>query len=409
MSTIKPFKIAIPDERLQRLKQQLAVADFPNEVVDEEPWVRGVPLAELKSLSQYWQDEYDWRKEEARLNAFPHYTTDIAIDGFETYNVHFVHQPSTVKNAIPLLFAHGWPGCFLEGLKMLPDLIKGSDNQPAFHVVIPSLIDYGFSSASLKKGFAVTQHAEACHKLMLRLGYTTYISQGGDLGYGICRLLAQNYPQHCKAHHINMPLPKEPTAEAFPKLHAKWQSQKSNLSASDHEAETRSKNFYTTGFAYYQLHATKPQTIGSAISASPISLLAWIYEKLHSWSDTTHYHWTATEILTWISIYYFSTAGPAASQRIYYEEAHSANPSFVAGANYIEVPLGIANFPKELTARPRLWNLTLGPVVHESEWEYGGHFAAYERPEAIVSDLRAMMGRGGGAEGVCGVGRGGFE
>jgi Epoxide hydrolase N terminus len=174
MSDIKPFKISVSDDKINRLKQKLALADFPDEVVDEKPWVRGPPLSDIKRLTHRWANGYDWRKAEADLNKFPQYMTKIPIDDFDTYDVHFIHQPSTVKNAIPLVFSHGWPGSFIEVTRILPELVKGGKDYPAFHVVAPSLLDYGFSEASKKKGFNIDQHAEMFHKLMLKLGYNEY-------------------------------------------------------------------------------------------------------------------------------------------------------------------------------------------------------------------------------------------
>ena len=190
MSSIVPFKIAVPDDKIKRLKQKLALSDFPDDVADFEPWVRGPPVSDLKRLSSYWENGFDWRTVEAKLNELPQYTTKIEVDGYDTYDVHFIHQPSTVKNAIPLLFVHGWPGSFIEVTKILPELVKGGEGFPAFNVVAPSLIDFGFSSASKKvssgqwinlqtltikqKAFKIDQHAEAYHKLMLALGYNEY-------------------------------------------------------------------------------------------------------------------------------------------------------------------------------------------------------------------------------------------
>ena len=153
MSRITTFKIAITDDKIKRLKQKLSLADFPNEVVDaDEPWSRGPPSADVKRLALYWEKEFDWRRAEAKLNEFPQYITKIEVEGFDTYDVHFVHQPSAITNAIPLLFIHGWPGSFIEVTKILPDLVRGGREFPAFHVVAPSLIDFGFSSASKKVG-----------------------------------------------------------------------------------------------------------------------------------------------------------------------------------------------------------------------------------------------------------------
>ena len=147
------FQISIPEEKVQRLRQKLALTDFPDESVDiDNLWSRGSPLTDVKRLVNYWGKEFDWRKVEASLNEFPQFTSWIEVEGFGAYNVHFVHQPSTVANAVPLLFLHGWPGSFVEVTKILPQLVTGGKDFPAFQVVAPSLIDFGFSSASKKVG-----------------------------------------------------------------------------------------------------------------------------------------------------------------------------------------------------------------------------------------------------------------
>ena len=149
MPQINPYKIAIPQEKVDRLKQKLALADFPTEL-DGADWEYGTPLAEVKRLTEYWHQSFDWKKAEAKLNELPHFATDINVDNFETLNIHFVHQKSEVKGAIPLLFAHGWPGSFHEVVKILPELVHGSNNFPAFHVVAPSLPSFGFSEGTKK-------------------------------------------------------------------------------------------------------------------------------------------------------------------------------------------------------------------------------------------------------------------
>jgi len=404
MSSIVPFKIAVPDDKIKRLKQKLALTDFPDDVADFEPWVRGPPVSDLKRLSRYWENGFNWRAAEAKLNELPQYTTKIEVDGYDTYDVHFIHQPSTVKNAIPLLFVHGWPGSFIEVTKILPELVKGGEGFPAFHVVAPSLIDFGFSSASKKKSFKIDQHAEAYHKLMLALGYNEYVVQGGDWGYAIARILALSYgPEHVKAHHVNVASPAEPSATTHPALYAKVQT--TPLSDAEKAGLERSKWFSEEGIGYFREQTTRPQTVGYSLADSPVGLLAWIYEKLHDWTD--NYKWTDDEILTWISIYYFSKAGPAAASYIYYDNEHRDPPIFIAAQAYADVPLGISRFPKDLIVLPKLWNQTLGPVVYEKEHESGGHFASWERPDAIVDDLRTMFGRNGGAYNIV-KGKSGF-
>jgi pimeloyl-ACP methyl ester carboxylesterase len=407
MAESKPqsYTIHVPDEQISRLKQKLALTDFPTEVTGAEPWARGPPLADIRRLVEKWGTSYDWRKAEAELNKIPQYTTKIVIDDFGTYDVHFVHSPSQVKNAIPLLFAHGWPGSFYEGLKILPLLNAGGKDFPAFHVVIPSLIDFGFSEAAGKAGFNCDQHAETCHKLMLQLGYDQYVAQGGDLGYPVVRLMAKFYPEHCKAHHVNMAAPKKPTKETFPELAVKVEA--TPLEDWEKQALAGSAHFFEEGTGYSKIHGTKPQTIGCLVTDSPMGLLTWIYEKLRDWSDHTTYTWDDEEVLTWISIYYFSRPGPAATQRIYYEESHKKPSAFERVAPWIDVPLGVSLF-KDLAVYPMLWHETMGPLMFRKRHNEGGHFAAHEQPEMLVGDLREMFGKGGGAYGVV-KGKDGYE
>lgn len=152
MLSIQTYKISVPEAKIERLKAKLSLFDLPDELPDAEPWVRGPPVAEIKRLANYWANGYDWRKAEAKLNEFPNFITKVQVEGFGTYDIHFIHQNSTVKNAIPLLFAHGWPGSFIEVTKILPLLVDGGQDYPAFNVVAPSLVDFGFSSSSLKVG-----------------------------------------------------------------------------------------------------------------------------------------------------------------------------------------------------------------------------------------------------------------
>lgn len=200
-------------------------------------------------------------------------------------------------------------------------------------------------------------------------------------------------PEHVKAHHVNSIVPAEPNATAHPELYAKVQT--TPLSDTEKAGLARSGWFSQEGNGYYRKQATKPQTVGYFMTDSPVGLLAWIYETLHDWTD--NYAWTEDEILTWISIYYFSKAGPAATSFIYYDNEHRDPSAFQAAQAYTNVPLGVSRFPQEVILLPKLWNHTMGPIVFEKEHERGGHFAAWERPAAIVNDLRTMFGKDGGA------------
>lgn len=223
----------------------------------------------------------------------------------------------------------------------------------------------------------------------------------------ITRTMGLLYPDHVRASHINMIRGGAPSWTSQPLLALQNFLTPSN--AREREGRARSARFLAEGSGYRVQQSSKPQTLGYALADSPVGLLAWIYEKLHDWTDG--YPWTDDEILTWVSLYVFSRAGPAANLRIYYEAIHSKGEGGVPRARTEQwiprVKLGLAHFPKEITVVPRMYGRTMGPVVFESEWDRGGHFAAWERPEAIVGDLRKMFGRGGGAEG-CVKGRSGF-
>ncbi|KIL92414.1 hypothetical protein FAVG1_04825 [Fusarium avenaceum] len=391
MVSIKPYKINVSSYRLDRLMQKLALTDFPDQEngLKDDLWIRGPPVDEIKRLVEVWQTAYNWRDVENQLNQLPQFMAPIDIAGFEALDIHFVHKKSTKADAIPLLFLHGWPGSFYEVSRIIDPLVQGDDNTgPSFHVVAPSLVDFGFSSPS-KAGFGLEHHAEVYDKLMQDLGYHHYVIQGGDVGGLISRYMAKLFgPSRCLAHHTNTPLPSQPTEENHPELHAQILS--TPLTEVEQKGLVRAAAFDKEGSGYYKIQSTKPTTIGYSLRDSPVGLLAWIYEKLHDWSDD--YPWTDEEILTWVSIYYFSTPGPDASSKVYYAFEHSDPPVFAAAGAYMDVPLGISRFWNDLVLLPKPWNRTLGPIVHETEHERGGHFAAWEQPDAIVGDLRLMFG-----------------
>lgn len=398
MASVTPYTVAVPNDRLERLRAKLELTEFPDEL-DGAGWDYGAPLADVKRLTAYWKDGFDWKKQETDINQLPQYQTQIKVDGYEALNIHFIHQKNENPKAIPLLFVHGWPGNFLEVVKLLPLLAKQTGGKaPAFDVVAPSLPNFGFSDGVKKRGFALRQYAETCHKLMLQLGYDRYVTQGGDWGSHITRVIGLQYPQHCKASHINYVRPAHAPAFASSPALA-LQHALTPYSEFEKTGLARTQWFVQEGSGYNEIQRTKPQTLGYGLADSPVALLAWIYEKLHDWTDD--YPWTDDEILTWVSVYWFSTAGPAANTRIYYEVGHATDLDRSTLGEYIpHVKLGLAYFPKDLDIPPKLWGRTLGPVVFESQHADGGHFAAHERPEALVDDLHKMFGKGGGAYGV---------
>ncbi|KAG6849688.1 hypothetical protein H0H93_006306 [Arthromyces matolae] len=423
-----PFQIAITDTQLSLLGQKLALSTFPDEL-DDAAWHYGVPLANMKRLVNHWKNGFDWRKQEAALNAeLPQFTRDIEVDGHGIFNVHYVHKTSQVKAAIPLIFVHGYsnrlinskgPGSFIEVRKLLPILTEASSDHPSFHVVAISLPGYGFSTGPTKQGFQIPQYAEVAHKLMLALGYNEYgeffayltihklnridaaVTQGGDWGQRITRRMAEVYgPEHSKAWHTNY-VPSGPPTIGQPLLwlrHALSGFPFLSYSQREQEGTERTAWFSRWGRGYNVEQSTRPQTLGYGLADSPVGLLAWIYEKLVEWTDG--YEWDDDEVLTWISIYWFSRAGPAASLRIYYEATKAAGGADLRSVVvHTTIPLGHSYFPKELAIYPRSW--THRPnLVFEAEHDKGGHFAAHEQPRALADDLRKMFGKGGPAFGV---------
>lgn len=197
-----PYQVHVPDADLQNLKQKLELATFPDELEDSD-WDYGAPLSDVKRLTEYWRDTFDWRAQEAKLNELPSFHRPIAIKGFGELDIHYLHQKSGAPNAIPLLFVHGWPGNYLEVSKMLP-LLKDEANGVAFDVVAPSLPNYGWSEGTKKKGFGLRQYAECFDRLMRDLGYERYVTQGGDWGMMITRTMGLLFPERVLASHINM-------------------------------------------------------------------------------------------------------------------------------------------------------------------------------------------------------------
>ncbi|TDZ13983.1 putative epoxide hydrolase [Colletotrichum spinosum] len=392
-STITPYTIHVPDSQVEDLHRRLDLAKFPPESALTESWDYGTPTSQVKRLANYWRNGFDWRAAEAVLNEVPQFTTTISVDGFGDLDIHFVYQRSKQPGAIPLLFCHGWPGSYLEVLKILP-LLTTETNGVSFDIVAPSLPNFGWSEGPDKPGFRLAQYAEVMHKVMLKLGYEQYVTQGGDWGFSITRFMGILYPDHVLASHVNMVSANPPSPLKNP-----WQYVKSLLpySAREQEGIERGKWFRREGYGYNLEQSTRPATLGLAWADSPVALLAWILEKLHDWTDG--YPWTDDEILTWVSIYQFSRAGPEASARIYYETAHPQRPT--EHMQWVpRVKLGLSIFPRDLTVPPLSHAKTLGPVVFAAVHNDGGHFAAHERPQLLAKDLRTMFGKGGGAHDV---------
>ncbi|KZF26498.1 epoxide hydrolase 1 [Xylona heveae TC161] len=384
MDFLRPYSINVPEQEIQYLKQKLSLTRFPDEL-DEAAWSYGAPLADVKRLVSHWRDSFDWKSQESQLNKLPQFTTAINIENLGTWMSILYTKRVKSRKPFHLSFVMAsdqvaGPGSFIEVAKILKPLAKGSTNAPAFHVIAPSLPNFGFSEGVKKKGFGLEQYAETCHKLMLSLGYSEYVTQGGDWGFYITRTMGRLFPDNCKVSHINLIVALQHIVTPY--------SERERVGLS------RTMRFNNEDSGYMFEQGTKPQTLGYSLHDSPVGLLAWIFEKLHDWTD--NYPWTDDEILTWISIYWFSRAGPAASLRIYYEAKHDQSHSRVKTTQWIShVKLGVAYLPREIIIAPKAWARCLGPVIYQSESDTGGHFCSWEKPNIIIDDLRSMLGNDG--------------
>lgn len=374
---VRPFRIEIPDPDIRDLNHRLAQTRWPDEL-QGVGWSRGVPAGYMKGLAHHWSSVFDWRAQEARLNAQPQFVT--TIDG---QTIHFIHVRSAEPNARPLMLIHGWPGSFVEFLDLIEPLTNprkfGGQASDAFHVVIPSLPGHGFSVPLSSPGWGIKRIAAALNGLMERLGYDRYGVQGGDHGAIIAPEMARLRPEHVTGVHVNawLGFPSGDPAEL------------EGLTAAEMARLKRIQDFKNEGMGYIHIQGTRPQTLAYGLTDSPAGLLAWIVEKMKEWTDglLPEDSIDRDRLLLNISLYWFTgTAGSAA--QLYYEQAH--DPEMWAPKPKSEVPFGVAVFNGHDVAIRRFAERSQN-VVHWSELERGGHFAALEQPVALLDDLRQFF------------------
>ena len=376
----EPFTIAVPDDVLDDLRRRLDATRWPDQAPGE-PWSLGIPVDVVKEAVDHWRLRYDWREREARMNAWPNFVTEAAGE-----RVHFIHVRSPQADATPIVLTHGWPGSFVEFLDVLGPLTDpvahGGRPEDAFHVVVPSMPGYGFSGPTVQPGFHVDRVADAVAEVMAQLGYDRYIAQGGDWGAIVTRRLGEAYPDRLLGVHVNMLF-------AFP-------GPDDDAMAGVTEAEAARMGAagarIADGTGYMSIQSTRPQTLAYGLTDSPAGLAAWILEKFHAWSDLEPGGLDATfgwdRLLDNLTVYWVTnTAGSAA--RLYAESTRAGNGAAQAWPGRVDVPTGHAVYPYELLQTPRAWADRRYRIVHWTEQERGGHFAAFERPDAFVADLRA--------------------
>ncbi|MBC7842062.1 MAG: epoxide hydrolase [Gemmatimonadaceae bacterium] len=385
---VRPFRVNIPEKEIAELRRRIAATRWPTrELVADRS--QGVQLETLKALVSYWGTEYDWRKAEARLNAYPQFVTKI--DGVD---IHFIHVKSRHPNAMPLIMTHGWPGSVMELLTVIDPLTNptahGGSAQDAFDVVLPSLPGYGFSGEPSEVGWDSGRIALAWAQLMERLGYTNYVAQGGDVGATVTDAMGRQAPKGLRAIHVNLLAGATGIADRLPA--------KSDEERAAHKALA---TFKASGFGYFLEQSTRPQTIGYSLLDSPAGLAAWLLDH-----DTDSYYkisrafaggapagsLTREAIVDNITLYWLTGTGAAAARWYWELGQFLASPAAAMAPPPVKVPVGFTTFPGEIWAAPRSWVETVYPgLTYYNAVDRGGHFAAWEEPALFASEMRAAF------------------
>jgi pimeloyl-ACP methyl ester carboxylesterase len=374
---IRPFKISIPQKELKDLQDRIKRTRWPAEIPGEG-WKRGMPLEYTKKLADYWLTKYDWRAQEANINRFPQFVAEI--DG---QKIHFLHVRSSEPNAIPLLLCHGYPSSFVEFLHLIDPLVNpaGSGNgaDPAFHLVIPSLPGFGFSTPVTNSGWEINRMAQAFDELMHQLGYERYGVHGGDVGAGICARLCVLAGERI----VGALVPTDPGAIA-----TEYTPPTDHLSDEEKSRHAQMKATRREDFGYIQIQSTRPQTIAYSLTDSPVGQMTWIVEKYKEWTDPTRElpedAVDIDQLLTSVSVYWFARGGASAAHFLY--EAMHAAPTWGETHNR---PQGFVSFGNDPLVRR-----VLDPehkLAYWNEHDRGGHFPAMEAPEELVGDIRRFF------------------
>jgi pimeloyl-ACP methyl ester carboxylesterase len=391
-SAIRPFRVSIPEADLVELRRRVLATRWPDrETVEDQS--QGIQLAKLQQLVRYWGSGYDWRKAEARLNALPQFMT--TIDGVD---IHFIHIRSRHPNALPLIMTHGWPGSVLELLKTVGPLTDptayGGRAEDAFDLVMPSMPGYGFSGKPTGTGWDPDRIARAWAELMKRLGYNSYVAQGGDWGTPVSSAMARQASAGLLGIHVNLPATVPPEVDAA--LGAGGPAPAS-LSAKEQAVFEALMTYRKTGGAAYNvMMSARPQAVGYGLTDSPAGLAAWIlvHPGFGRWtaSDDLEKPLTKDEVLDDITLYWLTNTA-SSSARLYWENHGKGVISAVAQkTNEISLPVAITIFPHDVYRAPETWARRAYPnLIYFHEVEKGGHFAAWEEPELFSVELRAAF------------------
>jgi epoxide hydrolase len=370
---IRPFKIAIPQNELEDLRDRIKRTRWPGEIPGEG-WKRGMPLEYTKKLADYWCTKFDWREQEATLNNYPQFVAEI--DG---QPIHFLHVRSSDTNAIPLLLCHGYPSSFVEFLPMIDPLVQPGGAEQAFHVVIPSLPGFGFSTPVTSQGWEISRMADAFDQIMRQLGYESYGVQGGDIGAGICGQLCIQAGERIIGALVTTD-PGVIATEFTPPTH--------HLNDDEKKVHEQIKAARKEDFGYIQIQSTRPQTMAYSLTDSPVGQMAWIVEKFKEWTDPAKDLPEAAvdidQLLTNVTIYWFGQGGAGAAHFMY--ESMHATPAWGETHNR---PQGFVTFGSDPIVRR-----ILDPehaLAYWNEHASGGHFPAMESTQQLVDDIRTFF------------------
>ena len=367
---ITRFEVHIDQDILDDLRSRLENTRWPDEIAGSG-WTYGAGLGYMKELTEYWLHGFDWRKTERRINRYENYIAEI-----EGYRIHFMHIRGKGKDPVPIIITHGWPGSFLEMMKLIPLLTD--DAGCSFDVVIPSMLGFGFSGKLTESGCNVSLMADLWFKLMQELGYQKFGVQGGDFGAGVSSFISLRYSEQVIGMHLNYNpgnyQPEAADGESF---------------TEEEEAYLRSEEeWYMREGGYSHQQGTRPLTLSYGLNDSPAGLCAWIIEKMYGWADckgNIEHVFTKDELLSNVMLYWL-TGTIHSSVRLYVE--NKKVPLKLGKDSFISIPVGIARFRYEEPFPPRKFIERGFNIQHWSEFSEGGHFPAMEKPEALAGDIR---------------------
>ena len=388
---VRPFQVSFPQRDLDDLRRRVAATRWPDKETVSDT-TQGVQLSTLRKLANYWATEYDWSKMQAALEALPQFITEI--DGLD---IHFIHVRSKHENALPVIVTHGWPGSIIEQLKIIEPLTDptahGGGASDAFHVVIPSLPGYGFSGKPTAAGWNPPRIAKAWASLMQRLGYASYVAQGGDWGNAVSETMAVQQPPGLLGIHTNM-------AATVPadvaKALAAGGAAPAGLSPDETRAYGQLDDFYKNGLGYAIEMNNRPQTLYGVVD-SPVGLAAWMldhdirsYELIARIFDGKAEGLTRDDILDNVTLYWLTNTA-ISSARLYWDNAHFPSGGFFDPRG-IKIPVAVSAFPDEIYQAPQSWAEKAYPkLIHYNRLPKGGHFAAWEQPAVFTAELRTAF------------------